>query len=245
MSRLFSVFLLFCALLVSSHVFAQVRVEAEATLDKKEIRIGEQTKLNLRLNYREGSQKSVVIWPVLNDSLAYGIEKLSGDSIKNKLVDKNSVLYEQTQSFTVTSFDSGVYQVPAIRFIVDQDTVYSLPLELRVQTIPVDTTLPIKDIKTIAEVPPPPPLPPDYSLWYWIGGGLCVLSLLSFIIYRVVKNRKNRPKVVAVPERVLLPHEQALEELQRLRVERAWEHGNLKQYHTRLAEILRDYVAAR
>ncbi len=245
MNRIFSMLFVLSALLFSSDVRGQVRVEAEATLDKKEIKIGEQTKLNLKLLYREGSQKSVVNWPVLKDSLAYGIEKISGDSIKNNLVDRNSVLYEQTQAFTITSFDSGVYQIPAIRFIVDQDTVYSQPLELRVQTVPVDTTLPIKDIKTIAEVPPPPPLPPDYSLWYWIGGGLCVLTLLGFIIYRAFKKYKNRQQVPIVPARVLLPHEQALEALQRMRVERPWEKGDLKTYHTQLAEILREYVALR
>src|SRR5665213_3522272 len=115
----------------SGNIFAQ-RVEAEALLSRNQIKIGEQTELKLAVRYREGSKKSVVTWPELKDTIIAKIEIVKEDSIHTHLANQASVLYEQLRTITITSFDSGVYVIPAQQFIVDDDTVQTDPLQLYV-----------------------------------------------------------------------------------------------------------------
>ncbi|HEU4719071.1 MAG TPA: BatD family protein [Bacteroidia bacterium] len=222
------------------------RVEAEAVLDRTNFRIGEQVNLKLAVHYMEGSQKSVVTWPEVSDTLVKGVEIVKDDSIHTKLVNRASVLYEQAKTLVITAFDSGNYTIPALRFIVDRDTVMTDPVAFYVATVPVDTTKPIRDIKDIySDIPDAPPVNEGKSSspWIWIVSGLLSLLLIAGVIY--FATRKKTAPVPLQPARHLFPHEKVLEMLAELGRRKPWLHGELKPYHVALTEIMRGWLVER
>jgi len=222
------------------------RVSAEAYLSHDQIKIGEQLELHLAVRYHEGSKKSVVTWPEFHDSIAPGIDIVKDDSISTKLADRPSVLYEQAKSMTITAFDSGRYNIPPIRFIVDSDTVQTDTLHLYVSTVPVDTTQPIKDIKDIYDVPPAPAVAPQPSpVNWWLWGGIAAAVIAAGIIAWILTRKKPEIVVPAPAVHVLLPHERVLEELAALGRKKQWLSGESKAYHVAQTEILRGWIAER
>src|SRR6185295_16717775 len=75
----------------------------------------------------------------------------------SKSPDGKSATYHQ--SLTVTGFDSGYYVVEPMTFYYQQkgstvrDSVLSEAFLVQIETVPVDTTKDIKDIKPPVEVP--------------------------------------------------------------------------------------------
>jgi len=142
-------------LISSASLFAQ-KVETEVLVSARQFRIGEQVDVTFFVRYREGMNKSVVKWPTYKDTLTAGIDILRTDSLRTELVDKASVLYEQSQNVVITAWDSGTYVIPSFIINVDGKEYQTEPVKLFVTTVAVDTTKPIKDLKGIIDVPPPP-----------------------------------------------------------------------------------------
>ncbi|HET6990029.1 MAG TPA: BatD family protein, partial [Bacteroidia bacterium] len=229
------IFFLFFLLLFSGKLIYAQHAEAEALLSQSKIRIGEQVELKLAVRYHEGTKKSMVTWPEFQDTITQGLEIVKQDSIRTILASRSSVLYQQARSIIITAFDSGTYVIPPQTFIVDKDTVYTTELELYVNTIPVDTTKPIKDIKGIYDVPPPPLITESTSprhWWWWAIGGFALIVTIALILY-FTSRKKTIPSVQNF-QRQLLPHERVLEQLAELGRKKPWMHGELKSYHIAL-----------
>ena len=116
---------------------------------------------------------------------------------------------------------------------------------LEVNTITVDTTLAIKDIKEPFEV--------NYTLVDWIKdnpytvyGTLAGILLILLIVYLVKRFYKNKPKeniekvIPKIPAHII-----AFEKLEKLKNENLWQEGKTKRYHITLSEIIREYVENR
>ncbi|HTL80796.1 MAG TPA: BatD family protein [Bacteroidia bacterium] len=235
--------LFIASLLVMSGLSAQTKPDASAKFSQNQFRIGEQITLQLKLHYNEGTKHAKVTWPSISDTLVHNFTVVKKDTISTTLVNRASVLYEKAQKITVTSFDSGFYHIPAFRFIVDKDTVYTDSLMVYVSTIPVDTTQDIKDIKDIYTVPPPPE-EPHSRMWLWILLIALFVIAVVIIILALLRNRKEEPVVVA-PVRYVSPHEKVLAELSKLGMEKPWMSGDLKPYYISLTEILRGWIVDR
>lgn len=240
-----SAFILFSFFCLFSGGLAAQRSDAEAVLKRDTILIGEQTEIKLNLHYREGSNKSVVHWPELKDTLTYGVEILRQDSITTRLADRVSVLYEQSSTLTITSFDEGIYEIPPIHFIVDNDTVLSAPVTLFVKTVPVDTNKAIKDIKPIFDVPGPPKDEDDsaFSWWWIVLGGILIIGIVALVLW--LNRKKPVPELPKEPVQIKLPHERYLEELAELESQQQWLKGELKAYHISLSDIMRRWLTER
>ncbi len=245
MNRLAQLF--FSVLLFSGGNLFSQRVEAEALLSRDQIKIGEQVQLKLAVRYREGSKKSVVTWPELKDTIIGKVEIVKEDSILTHLANRASVLYEQVRNITITSFDSGMYVIPSQKFIVDEDTVQTDELQLYVSSIPVDTTKPIKDIKAIYDVPPPPvPFDSHEPTSWWIWATVAVVAIgVGLLVFYLTRKKKVEPEIIAAPGRKILLHEKYLEQLAELGRRKPWLQGELKQYHISLTEILRAWIVDR
>jgi len=239
------IYIFFFSLLFAASLHAQ-NVTAEAQLDRYAIRIGEQCTLKLFVRYTEGTAKAVVTWPVIDDSITTHIEFSGPDTVSTTLVDRVSVMYEQKCSWVLTSFDSGLWVIPPVPFVVNNDTVWTNMIELYVNTVPCDTSQPIKAIAGIYEVPPPPKLAEDnsISIWWWIGGGLL---LITGIILFLLSRKKKAPPVAetTVPHHVLLPHEVVLQKLHEMAINKPWRNGNMKGHYTELTELMRGWVVER
>ena len=135
-----------------------------------------------------------------------------------------------------TSFDSGAFIFPGLSYrITHLNTASQLlltdPIKVNVGYMPLDKGEQPRDIKTIIEV--------AYTDYFWLilGAGILLLLILLFFLYRYFKKKKRTPVVQnnkgAYEEAML-----ALAELKKLNEQGA---VVVKEYHTKLAEVLRDY----
>lgn len=247
MKVIYHIFISVAVFFITAQTSYAQDARAEATLNHHSIRIGEQCTLKLNLYYYEGMEKRKVQWPVIGDSLTPFIEVLKRDTLSVKLVDQASVLYEEKNSYLITCFDSGMWIIPAQRFIVDTDTVYTEPLELYVNTVAVDTTKPIKDIAGIFDVPPAPVYNPQYKyLWWWLALAVLGLAAVALIIYLRRKKKKQTEEPLPVNiGHAPLPHELLLKRLHELAVSKPWQNGDVHAHYLELSGLMRSWVVER
>ncbi|MHC1708018.1 MAG: hypothetical protein AB9842_10950 [Bacteroidales bacterium] len=217
-------------------------ITAKAGLDTSSILLGQQ--VTLKINVGLPSDKPVS-WPVFADSLAPGVEIISVTKVDTqKTTDPKRI--NLVQSLRITSFDTGFHKIPGIPFFekgkLDSLGLLALTNELflTVNTIPVDTTKAIKDIKGVMSVPLT-----FWEIFRWVLLGLGVLAVAFGIWYYIRRKRKNKP-VFVLPSRPPVPaHLVALEEFEKLRQAKLWQSGKVKEYHTKLTDIVRIYLEKR
>lgn len=212
-------------------VFSQIP-EIRVTADTNNVLIGDQIKIELEINSKS---KFNVLWTSIPDTMGpLEVVKISGIDTSNK-----DNQFSLKQNFLVTSFDGGTYSVPSFTFTFiqrdnSQDTIYTEPLFLKYNSVDVDTTQDIKDIKGPLEVP-----------LDWAGYLIYIIILISvpILVYFVYKYWKKRKQVVpdlgydpSIP-----PHVLALEALKQLEAEKLWQNGYVKKYYIRLTDIVRIY----
>lgn len=222
-------------------------VKVTAKLDNTEIKIGQEVKLNLNIEYRvDNGTEMNIIWPEFTDTLRKEIEILNVSKI-DTIVDKNDPYkFTQSRTINITSFDSGYWAIPPFRFYLNNDTnaILTEPLLLQVNTISVDTTLAIKDIK--------PPYSQEYTWLDWIKDhmnyvwiSLAAIVVILILIYVFIKVGRIKPPMVIIEEPKIPAHVIALEKLDLLQNEKLWQQGKLKQYHSSLTDIVREYIENR
>lgn len=227
-------------LLGSMGVFAQGSIKATATLDTNVILIGDQ--INLLLEVTNTTNRTVA-FPFLTDTVVEGVEifeKSPVDTIRKE--NSDTVIYRQ--NLVITSFDSGFYAIPPFQFLIDNDTANFAETEallLEVQTIPVKMEEEIKDIKDPLSIP---------ISWLqiatYVGIGLLIIIILGVILFFVLTKKKPAEIVSGFAQRKPLPpHEIALAKLQTLKDKKLWQNGRVKEYHSEVSEILREYLEAR
>lgn len=222
---------------LSVNSFGQ-QVTVSAKFDTTYILIGKQTHLILQAVV---SRNFPIKFPVLKDSLVSNVQILNLSKVDTTV--QNGMLL-LTQQCLVTSFDSGVYEIPPLAFTYKNnaktDSVFTSPVTLKVYTLPVDTTKrqlydikdPIKTPLSFAEILP-------YLLW--IIPALLVICVIVYLIVRLI----NKKPIIPVRKVVEPPHVIALRELDKLNEEKLWQNNQVKSFHTRLTEILRVYMEAR
>ena len=172
-----------------------------------------------------------------------GVEAM-GDIVLDTLSVKGGILGLQGR-ITLTSFDSGSYQLPPLYVLLARadgtvDTLeYAGPV-LAVNTIPVDTaTFRPYDIKgqiryplTFREMLP------------WIGLAL-LLAVLGWLIVRWIRFRRQNRSFFGKPVAKDPPHIVALRSLEKTRAQKLWQSGRQKQFYTQVTDALRQYIAGR
>ncbi|HLN73880.1 MAG: hypothetical protein ACM3O8_03120 [Methylococcaceae bacterium] len=216
------------------------QVKVKASIDSTHMLIGDQIKLNLEI---EKPSDMEIQFPVVPDTLNKNIEvvkKLPLDTFKIK--DKDRI--RLTQSYLISSFDSGRHVIPAFTFIMKhnnmKDSISTNALNLEVMTMKLDTTKGPVDIKTpygapvtLSEVTP------------YILGTMLLGAILFFIFYYVRWKKKNVPMFVK-PEKPKDPaHVIALRELDRIKTQKLWQQEKIKQYYSEVADTVRNYIQDR
>lgn len=229
-------------LLGSFNLSAQ-EAKVSATMDTNYLLVGEQTQIHLKIQYQLDGETVAIKFPDVKDTLSEFVEIIYTSPIDTIYPDQSDLSkVEQVQHITITSFDSGYYKVPYFKFQINEDTVTSSDdLFIDVQTMEVDTTKAIFDIKEPIEEP--------FSFkdwlkenWVWIVG----ILVLIIIIIVVVKYLKNRPEPIVeeikpdIPDYVI-----ALKKLNKLREKQLWQTDKVKQYHSEISETLRAYLETR
>lgn len=233
------IFVLAFLTLFSGALYAQ-RIKATASIDSTNILLGDQVKLFLEIDHPKNVN---VIFPEVPDTLAGNVEVLSRLKADTIQLD-DEAFQKQIQSYIITSFDSGAYRIPPFWFKIDLDNrLDSIPtngVTLNVHTIPIDTTRGPTDIKmpydapvTLKEVTP-------YIL------GIILLGAILFFIFYAIKRKRNNQPLFAFPQKPKdPPYVVALRELDRIKEEKIWQQGQIKQFYSEVTETLRKYIEER
>jgi hypothetical protein len=200
----------------------------KAGVDRTTILIGEPIKLNLEATIPTGT-----IFQWFNaDSIPHFeiVEKGSIDSSK----DINYKVYKQ--QLTITSFDSGSWKIPSFVLQSGKKKFKTDTIAINVTFSPSDTAKDYHDIKDIIAVKNPanPYLP-------WIIGAAVLLAVLIIIYF--LRRKKKAPPKPKEPVSKLTPFEEAMQSLEELKKQQLSQSGEVKQYYTRLNDILRWYVS--
>ncbi len=226
-------------LVFAANTFSQ-NVIATAKLDSNKILIGDQVKLKLQLSY---PSKTAISWPDFKDTLNKHIEIVQRSKIDTISNDGKKITLGQT--YTITSFDSGGYYVPQISFKYKNsgDTVYFEALTdsllLNVNSIPVDTTKAIRDIKGPLSVPWT-----FMEMLPYIIGVILLAAIIWFIIWYIRKRKKGEP-LIGFSKPKIPADKEALLALEELRNKKLWQNNKVKEYYTELTEITRIYIEKR
>lgn len=218
------------------------QTEAISTIDTSVILIGDQT--TLRLQFIAPADYEVFM-PRLFDTITSQVEILKhSDLIEELSNNQYDKIYRQ--SFTITSFDSGFIVIPSFRFNykVPGDTgihfTESRGLILQVNSVAVNMEDEFKDIKDPIHAPFTFKEALPYILIF-----LGVL-LVGFLVYYFIKKRKKAEPLIKIPAARKIPaHQAAIEALETLRYKKLWQSGEIKQYHTELTDIIREYLSAK
>jgi hypothetical protein len=215
-------------------------IQAEAKLQQYTIRIGDQTKLFLSVHQ---PAKEHVSFPKLTDTIVGKVQIVNigkPDTTVDKSDPKNITVI---QSYTITSFDAGTYTLPPFSLGTTGGVLKTNELTLHVETVKVDTTKSIYDIKQ--------PLAVNYTFFDWLRDNWLwvVLPLLGILlIIGLIWYYRKQPKkdvIVAVAKPGLPPHIIAINKLKELREKKLWQQGEVKQYYIELSDIIREYLEKR
>jgi len=215
-------------------------IKPEAKLQQYTIRIGDQTRFFLSV-YQP--VKEHINFPNLTDTLT-GKVQIVNINKPDTTFDPNDRSHATiTQSYTITSFDAGTYTIPSYSFGSTDGVLKSNELTLQVQTVKVDTTKGIYDIKQ--------PIKVSYTFvdwfkdnWYWVIIPLLLIAaVIGFIVY--FKNRPTPQPLIKVVKPTVPAHIIALEKLTEIQGKKLWQQEQTKQYYIELSDVLREYLENR
>ncbi len=215
-------------------------VEAFARLDSSSIMIGDQIGFELGITVPESF---AVSFPFFTDTITKNIEIINKQPIDTISVAEGFLM---RQLYTITSFDSGYFELPDFEFLfhhLDDTILYRTntnTLFLMVNTPIVDTSQAFKVIKG--------PVKEPYTfmeIFPWVLLGLAIIGGIIFLIWYLKKRKQKKPLFKARPKPVLPPDELAIQKLEELRLAKIWQQGKLKNYYTVLTNIAREYFEGR
>ena len=200
-----------------------------STVDKKDILIGERITSVLTVDLPSAEYSVNLIVP---DSIPhFEILQKNGGNGKTQA---GADVWQYTIIFT--SFDSGTFTFPGLAYRISHlNTASQLlstdQIKVNVGYMALDSGEQPRDIKTIIEV--------AYTDYFWviIGIGILLLFILLYFLYRYFKKKKKTP----VAQSSKGAYEEAMQALTELR--KLNEQGGVvvKEYHTKLADVLRNY----
>ena len=211
-----------------------------AAIDSTTLMIGDQTDLHLQATSEVGEQ---VQWPVLDKELIPGIEVVGKTIVDTVSLKDGRVQYNQY--VTLTSFEDSLFYIAPLAFVSDGDTVWSDAMTLNVvQPFEMDTTdMAIADIKDVYKAP----------IWWWgvlrwvlLALGIAAVGVGGYYLITYLQARFGKKDEELVAAEPLRPADEvALEKLDVIREEKIWQAGQVKEYHTQLTDVVREYIARR
>lgn len=211
-----------------------------AAIDSTTLFIGDQTDLHLRATCEVGEQVQL---PVVAEDLIPGIEVVDRTIIDTTTLDDGRVQYNQY--LTLTSFQDSLFYIEPLPFVSGDDTLWSESLMLNVvQPFEMDSTdMAITDIKGIYKAP----------IWWWgilrwvlLALAIAGIGVGGYYLITYLRSRYGDKAEEVVATEPLRPAEEvALEKLDAIREQKIWQAGQVKEYHTQLTDVVREYIARR
>ena len=234
-----SIPVLICILAITGlrHDVLAQQPELITSVDSNEMLIGDHLSLNILVSHGKEQQ---ILWPFWLDSLG-GFEVISVSPIDSM---PRGEQMEEIQELILTTFDSGMYQIPALPILYTEggDTfrIESDPYLIEVHGVAVDTAQAIKPIKTLLDAPLT-----FREILPWLVVGVLALLIIGGLLYWFVFRKKPEPVFTGPPPPKIPPHEIAMRKLAQLEQKKLWQEGSIKAYYVELTEILREYLEGR
>mgnify|MGYP006278135445 CR=1 FL=1 len=219
--------------------WAQEEITVESMVDRDQILIGDVITYSVQVSYAPAVE---VQMPSLAENLGM-FEIREYEVIEPKKVDDRM---ETRTDYLISTFDTGEFEIPELEIMYRSQndsawqSIKTEPITIRVESLNPDEAGDIRDIK-------PPKTPPRdyraYILWGLLA--LLVIAIAVFIWYYLKRRREGKP---ILPTRTKPPrpaHEVALEQLDALTETNLLADGEIKEYYTRLSEIIRQYIEHR
>lgn len=211
-----------------------------ASIDSTTLFIGDQTDLHLRATCEVGEQ---VLLPKLDQELVPGIEIINTSKIDTTTLSDGRIQY--SKDVTITSFHDSLFLINPLPFVSGTDTSWSEALTLNiVQPFEIDSTdIAITDIKSVYRAP----------IWWWgilrwfvLAFALAGIGIGGYYLIMYLRNRYSKTPEQSAPKEPLRPIDEiALEKLDIIREQKIWQSGQIKEYHTQLTDVIREYIASR
>ena len=216
-------------------------VTVKAQLDSANIYLGDQVGYSVTITQPAGIRLSI---PSYSDTLYRGLEIVSQSEIDTGYYESGEIILRK--SFTITSFDTGYYQIPP--FYAEYETpqgkkaYYSDYVPLRVKRVdiaPPDSTDVIFDIAGPEKV--------GYGAGEILPWVFLVLASIvaGWLVYKYFPRKENKEeeKGPPIPDEPI--HIIVLRELDKLEKKGLWQAGNIKEFYSELTDILRYYLEMR
>ena len=212
-------------------------VTFKAKLDSATLLMGKTTTLHLEITqdkdargFFPGEQLDTL------NAMVEIAERPAADTID---LDNNRI--QINRDLIIQSFDSGMWIIKPIPYVVNGDTAFCNQLTLKVLPVDVSQMKDINDIKPVEDVPfNLLDWLPDYW-WAWLLG----LLLIGAGIWAYRKYYKKGINPLKPNKKRLPPYEEAMINLQNLKAAQLWQQGQEKEYFTGLTDILRVYIDRR
>lgn len=211
-----------------------------AAIDSTTLFIGDQTDLHLRATCEKSEE---VQFPTLTEELIPGIEIVDQTIIDTTTLNDGRVQYNQY--LTLTSFQDSLFYINPLPFVSNGDTIWSESMTLNVvQPFEIDSTdIAITDIKGIYKAP----------IWWWgilrwvlLALAIAGVGIGGYYLITFIRKRYSNDSEELTPTEPLRPADEvALEKLDAIREEKIWQTGQVKEYHTQLTDVIREYIARR
>jgi len=221
-------------------LLAQDKGQAIIFMDSTTFLIGDQISMELIVNVPAGYTPT---FPIIDEILEK--EKLEIVEQQERELIKADPNYTYKQKFTLTAWEPGTYQIPALAFAYKNDGVLvefesaSLMLNVTAPQVTGDSTY-VADIKTILAESPNflDQLVAFFKHPVVVALLILVLAFLAFYAFMQYKNRA-KAIVPKTPEEILSEQLEALKQSDFLGQDR------YKEYHTSISFLLRTYINGR
>ncbi len=206
---------------------------ARAAVDSTRHLIGDAIPVHVQISHPPGATLRPLFADTVGGFTVLGTSPLHAEGEKLSVGD-----------VVVAKYDSGDAVLPPLKYLVvgpadsAGQTVATNELRLTIQTVAVDTSQDIKDLK------PPLGIPLSWQEILLALGLLLVAVAAAYLLYRWWK-RRQMPAVLATVAPARPAHVIALEELGALKQRKLWQQGLIKQYYTEVTDILRRYFENR
>ena len=216
-------------------------VEVEGKVENTKVQVGKPFTLDLSLKVPYGW---FVEWnDFAIDTLSEQLDIIKRGNVERSADADSNVIVKQ--QLTLMTFDTGQIQVPAVGLTYAKSfddpmrmQAFTEPIDLYSTTIVVDTLQPYKPI--VGPIDAPIQMK---EVFPWILGVL----LLALVVVGILYWRKHRKTKVdadgnIVRGPVIPPYDKAVDDLKRLREEKMWQSGKVKEYFSTLTDIAREYI---
>lgn len=216
-------------------------VTITAKLDSVNLLMGKTTALHIEVVQDKGVRGMFPIDQL--DTLNAMVE--IADRPKADTTDLGNNRVQINRDIILQAFDSGMYVIAPIAYVVDCDTFRSKQLTLKVMPVKVDSLQDIHDLKPVEDVPFKlfDWVPDFITDWWWVW--LLLIALVTGALYYYHRWYKKGLNPLKPERKRLPPYDEAMLNLQNLKQRQLWQNGQEKEYFTGLTDILRVYIDRR